>query len=202
MKYLKITLLLLLFSQSPMANSQYDDTLGLKRFFWGIIPSTILKSDGKKEVTDLGEGYTLSSGGTGFSIVGLQFEIGNYWVLSQKKRTTGFFRLTWTKIGIHNYGLLLAPAQVGFGAHFDFSRRSSLDVVLNAGLVIATDDALDPEFEFTYAIYPQIKYNFNRFSVGFEYTYRKYYNHPVSFRYGYHYLGLVLGGTVGRRINK
>ena len=143
----------------------------------------------------------MTSGGAQFEVGGIQFEIGNYWAFSQNKRTTGFFRLTWTRIGIHNYGLLLAPAQIGLGIHYDINKKSSLDAVLNAGLLIATDDALDPDFEFDYAVYPQIKFNINRFSVGVEYTYKKFSNRPISLMYGYHYFGIVLGGTIGKRIN-
>ncbi len=187
MKYLKITLVLLLLSQAIIAHSQLEDTLGLRRLFWNIVPSTLLKTHGT---------YTEAE------VVGVQFEIGNYWKLGQKNQTTGFFRLTWTKIGIHNYGLLLAPAQVGFGAHFDLNEKSSIDVMLNAGLVMSTEDALYPKLEFTYGVYPQIKYNINRFSIGFEYSYRRSHAGLMEkLGLGYHYLGLTIGRVKGKKIN-
>ena len=147
MKCLKLTLLLFFFSQSISAHSQSEDNIGLRRFFWGVIPSTVVSTSGNKKIKDL------------------------------------------------------APAQVGLGIHYDINKKSSLDAVLNAGLLIATDDALDPDFEFDYAVYPQIKFNINRFSVGVEYTYKKFSNRPISLMYGYHYFGIVLGGTIGKRIN-
>jgi hypothetical protein len=132
---------------------------------------------------------------------GLQFEMGNYWSFKTKKRTTGFFRFTWNRIGIHNYGLLIAPAHIGLGFHVDYTNRRSIDFSFNAGLLAVTDDALDPDFEFTYAVYPQIRFNFGRFSIGLEYSYRKYQNNPINFFEGFQYVGIVLGGRAGKRIN-
>lgn len=77
------------------------------------------------------------------------------------------------------------------GVHIDFKQNLSLDIALNAGLLIATDDA----------VYPQIKFNINRFSLGFECTYKNYYNGYLPYPKGGHYFGLVLGGVVGKRIN-
>ena len=189
MKYFKFTLFLFFISQSLFCYSQNQDTLGLKLLFWGVIPAVGLET------------YGLKSGSPEVVVGGIQFEMGNYWAFKTRKRTTGFFRLTWTRIGIHNYGLLLAPAQVGLGFHVDYSKKVSLDFVINAGLIIATDDALMPDFEFTYAVYPQIRFNFNRFSVGLEYTYKRLDEGPIDFSDGFHYFGIVLGGRGGKRIN-
>lgn len=201
MNYLKIILLLFFFSQSLIGYSQQDETLGLKRFFWGVIPSVVVTSDGKKEVKNLGSGYTLSSGGTEFMAAGVQFEIGNYWAFNKDNRTTGFFRLTWTRLGLHNYGLLIAPAQAGFGVHVGINEKSSFEAVLNGGLLIYTDDVLAPEFEFNYAIYPQIKFNIKHLSIALEYTYHRFEGRPINLLYGHHYFGIVFGGRFGKRIN-
>jgi len=201
MKRLKTILLLLLFSYSYFAFGQNQDTLGLKRLFWNVIPAVGMEYYKKKVVTDLGDGYTHSTGGAGIAVAGVQYEMGNYWVLDQKNKTTILFRLTWARVGIHNFGLLVAPAQVGLGFHVDFNRKLSLDGVLNAGVFTATDDALYPEFEFDYAVYPQIKLNINRFSIGFEYTFKNDFKSKFSFPKGGHYFGLVLGGIAGKRIN-
>ncbi|PWH85925.1 hypothetical protein [Brumimicrobium oceani] len=201
MKYLKLSLLLIFFSQPLVNYGQNQDTLGLKRLFCNVIPAVGMEYYKKKVVTDLGDGYTHSTGGAGIAVVGVQCEMGNYWVLDQKKKTTILFRLTWARVGIHNYGLLLAPAQVGLGFHVDFNPKLSLDGVLNAGVFTATDDALYPEFEFDYAVYPQIKLNINHFSIGFEYTFKNDYKDKFSFPKGGHYFGLVLGGTAGKRVN-
>ncbi len=195
-------LLLFFLNQTPFSFSQKEDTLGLKRFFWGVIPSAVLESFGKKvEKKTYNDGTQLTAGGAELFAAGIQFEIGNYWAFRKNKPTTGFFRLTWMRIGIHNYGLLLAPAQIGFGLHVDYNKKTSLDAVLNGGLLIYTDDALSPEIEFNYAIYPQIRVNFNRFSIGLEYTYHRYNKSPINLFYGYHYFGIVFGGRVGKKIN-
>lgn len=201
MKLLKFILLIFFFYQSPISFSQKDDTLGLNRFFWGVIPSALIASNGKREVEELGDGVKMISGGSEFVAVGVQFEVGNYWAFNKKKHTTGFFRFTWIRIGVHNYGLLLAPAQVGLGFHIDYNKSNSLEAVLNGGLIIYTDDALDPDFEFNYAIYPQIRFNINRFSIGLEYTYHRYEGEQLNLLYGYHYFGIVLGGRFGKKIN-
>lgn len=200
MKFLKLFIFLFLLYQAPIY-AQKEDTIGLNRFFWSVIPSTLLDSYGKKVVEDYGDGYIGSSGGMQFIAGGVQFEMGNYWSLARKKRTTGYFRLTWSRIGFHNYGLLIAPAQVGFGLHVDYNKKNALEVALNGGLIIYTDDAISPDFEFNYGIYPQIKFYINRFSIGLEYTYHRYRGEPINLSYGYHYFGVVLGGRFGKRVN-
>lgn len=201
MKYLKLSFLVLFLHLGLVGYAQNQDTLGLKRLFWNVIPGVGIDYGGKKIVTDLGGGSKHTTGGAGVAVAGIQYEVGNYWVLDKKNNTTGFFRLTWARVGVHVFGLLIAPAHIGGGVHIDFKQNLSLDIALNAGLLIATDDALDPEFEFDYAVYPQIKFNINRFSLGFEYTYKKYYNGYLPYPKGGHYFGLVLGGVVGKRIN-
>jgi len=201
MKYLKLGLFLYLFAQAFIGFGQTQDTMGLKRIFWNVIPAVAMEYYYKKEVTDLGGGYKHSTGGAMLAVAGVQFEIGNYWALDKFNRTTGFLRLTWARVGIHNFGLLVAPAQVGVGFHVDYNRKLSLDGVLNVGVFTATDDAIYPEFEFDYAVYPQIKLNINRFSIGFEYTFKNDFKSKFSFPKGGHYFGLVLGGRAGKRIN-
>ncbi len=201
MKSFKFTLLIFCLMLSFISVGQEQDTLGLKRLFWGVIPAAVIEANGKREVKHYSDGYTSVRGGSEFAAAGLQFEIGNYWAFKKKKRITGIIRLTWIRIGAHNYGLLLAPAQVGIGLHYDFNKKWSLDATLNGGLLIVTDDALYPDFIFNYAIYPQIRFNFKRFSIGLEYTYKRYYKNPINLFYGFHYFGLVIGGRAGKKIN-
>ncbi|MDD2981913.1 MAG: hypothetical protein PHQ74_00860 [Crocinitomicaceae bacterium] len=189
MKYLKLTLLLFLFSQSIIGYSQNQNTLELDRFFWGVIPAVGLKAN------------ALKSGRLEVAVGGIQFEVGNYWAFKTRKRSTGFFRLTWTRIGLHNYGLLVASPQVGLGFHVDYSNNTSLDFVINTGLIIVSDDALMPDFRSTYAVYPQIRFNFDRFSIGLEYTYKHLNERSINFSAGFHYFGIVFGGRGGNRIN-
>ena len=190
MKLLSFTLLLYFFMSSFFGLSQSNDTLGLKRLYWAVIPGVVMSST-----------YEKPTGAVWADNGGIQFEIGNYRAFNTRKRTTGFFRFTWIRAGIHLEGLLLAPAHIGFGVHVDYGPKRSLDLSLNTGIVVASDDALSPDFEFAVVVYPQIRFNFNRFSFGVEYSYKKNEDSPIDYLNGIHYFGLVLGARGGKRIN-
>ncbi len=196
-KLLKIFFTLLIFIQSLICFGQTSETLGLRRIYMNIIPAVVLESNGEKVSTGLGGSY----GGTDAEVGGVQLEVGNHWAFSKNNVNTGFFRFTWTKVGIHNYGFLLAPAQVGLGIHKQFSPKTSVEFSLNGGLFFATDDMLYPELESDFAIYPHMRFNFQNFSLGLEYSYKRNYKDVFSLRFGYHYFGLIIGHASGKRIN-
>ncbi|PWH85930.1 hypothetical protein DIT68_07515 [Brumimicrobium oceani] len=175
-----------------------SDTLGLQSLFFNVIPAVIYESNGSKLFS---KGGSHNNGMSGVEVVGIQLEMGSHRAFSKNQRRTGFFRFTWARVGIHNYGLLLAPAQVGLGSHVIYSSKKSLELSLNAGLIITTDDVLYPEIEFDYAVYPQLRFNFENFSLGIEYTFKREFKEGFNLLNGYHYVGIVIGSAHGKRIN-
>lgn len=124
---------------------------------------------------------------------GLQFKMGNNWYF-QNDNFTGVLRLTWFRIGLGWYDGLLAlvsPFQIGFGGHFALSKNISFEPMLSiGGVVIAL--GIDPYP--SYLIMPEVKFNFGRFALGFEYTFLP--ENPFDFKSSSrinHYLGLSLG---------
>lgn len=182
MKLISLALLLFFFLHSFSGQSQSKDTLGFKRFYWGIVPGVLIST------------FNGPQGRTALESLGVPFEVGNYWNIYSQKRTSAFVRFTWVRTGLFFIGILVAPAHVGLGFHVDYGPKLSIDYSANTGVVMGSD------WEFIPVVYPRITFNLNRFSLGLEYTYKKQ-DGRIDFSNGFHYFGVSLGGRFGKRIN-
>jgi hypothetical protein len=185
-RLLSIVLLILLCLSN--VHSQEEDTIGLKKFYWNITPFIGLESYSTSSLTptvDIGSG-------------GILYKMGNNWQIRKRKRTTFFFKLIWMRIGIYPQGLISTPLNVGGGLHYDFNKKNSFETSLTGGLVVATDDALNPALEFNYLISPEAKINLGNFSIGIEYSIRTFRSPTGTPQSRWHYIGLEIGGRFGR----
>ena len=169
------------------AFNQQEGTTGLKKYFWNFTPFIGLESGTKASINP----------GTYLMTGGLLYKMGNNWLIKDRGNTSTFFKLTWARIGLFPQGLILTPLHVGAGLHYDFNLSNSIESSLNGGLVISTDDALNPSLEFNYLIAPEVKINLGEFSIGLEYsirTFRDLTGRPTA---RWHYISLVIGGSFG-----
>ncbi|MEX1191197.1 MAG: hypothetical protein WEA99_04435 [Brumimicrobium sp.] len=141
--------ILLIFHSTFEAFNQERDTLGLQKYFWNITPFIGLESETKNS---LNQGTQLMTGG-------LLYKMGNNWRIKERKKSTIFFKLIWLRLGVFPQGLILTPLQVGTGLHHNFNKDHSFEVSMSGGLVISTDDAINPELEYNYLISPEVKIN-------------------------------------------
>lgn len=190
MKRLLLCLLLSVSTLSPDVFSQTNDTIGLKRFYWNVIPFVGLDNTVN---STLNSGANIATGG-------LQFKIGNNWLLKKRKRSATFLRLTWVRLGVQPFGLILTPLHLGAGLNYDLSETKSLELSLNGGLVITTDDILHPDIEFNYLVMPEIKINLRSFSIGAEYSFRTFRDNFGDPTNRWHYIGLTIGGRFGKTL--
>lgn len=187
MKRQIFTFILLLLTCSLKTHSQESDTVGLKRFYWNVTPFIGLVSEAN---SSLKTNAVIGSGG-------LLYKMGNNWLLSEGERSATFIKLTWLRIGIFPQGLVFTPLHIGGGYHFDFNEKNSFELSMSGGLVISTDDALNPSLEYNYLIAPEAKINLKNFSIGVEYSVRTFRNFIGTPQYRWHYIGLVIGGRFG-----
>lgn len=161
----------------------------LKKYFFDFTPFIGINDPVGKKVN------TPDYGG------GIQIKGGNNWYL-RKGKFTGILRLTWLRLGIYGgeaSGIILTPLHVGIGCHFQIKENFSIEPMLSGGIVTGTDDILGPSWVIEYAFIEEIKFNFNNFVLGLEYSTKPMISPSTQEKKGrFHYFGISIGHLLGK----
>jgi hypothetical protein len=133
-------------------------------------------------------------------IGGIQFKMGNDFHL-QKGKFNGVIRLTWFRIGAflgEGAGFITTPLNLSLGHQFQLNQNWSITPMVTGGPVVIMEDPLFPTWTTTLNIMPELRLNYKQFSLGFEYTFRRFYTSYYNELNGYeHYIGLSIGKVFG-----
>jgi hypothetical protein len=166
---------------------------GLNRVFIdGVIGAGLLRDHHSDYI---GKEFALTS----------DFRIGNNFYLGSGKSPM-MIRVTYFRIGIFagEFGVYpyFMPPQLGLSKHFKITETISMEPGIHVGYIFYSGDPYDGDIQkFGFYAMPEIKFNFSRFSLGFEYSTRKllYDGKPSSTWYQrYNYIGISLGRRIGK----
>jgi hypothetical protein len=133
------------------------------------------------------------------------FRIGNNFYLGDGKSPV-LIRLTYFRIGpmVSEEGVFpyLVLPELGLAKHFRITETISMEPGIHLGYLLYGDDFYDGGIS-TFGLYvmPEVKFNFSRFSLGFEYSTRKFgFDGKPSFSWyeRYNYVGISLGRRIGK----
>ena len=167
---------------------------GLNRLFIdGVIGAGLLRAHHGKNVLIQEFGITSD------------FRIGNNFYLG-KGNNPMMIRVTYFRVGIigGEGGIFpyFVPPQPGLSKHFRITEKISIEPGIHVGYIFFSGDPYDGDIDpFGVFVMPEIKFNFNRFSLGFEYSTRKFLHDgkPSAYWYDrYNYVGISLGRRIGR----
>lgn len=132
------------------------------------------------------------------------FRMGNNFYLGKGERPM-IIRLTYTRLGANfgNFGIFpyLVPPQIGLGKHFRIKPTVSIEPTLHFGYLLTSGDPYEGDIDpYGYFFMPEVKFNFSKFSIGIEYTMRKFASAklPLTKYQRDYYFGFSLGRRIGR----
>ncbi|AEA43595.1 hypothetical protein [Fluviicola taffensis] len=165
---------------------------GLNRLFIdGVIGFGFLKHiDGNYNYKE----YTFTS----------DFRIGNNFYIGQGK-SPFIIRVTYFRFGANfgDFGIFpyFVPPQLGLGKHFRIKTAFSIEPTIHFGYLITSGDPYGGDITpYGYFFMPEVKLNFSRFSIGFEFTMRKFVDDkfPLTKYDRNYYFGFSLGRRIGK----
>jgi hypothetical protein len=196
----RAVILLSLFSINAFSQESVKYPI-LKKYFFDFTPFIGINDPvGKKVITNLSPGVNMISNSPDFG-GGIQIKGGNNWYL-RKGKFTGILRLTWLRLGIYGgeaSGIILTPLHVGIGCHFQTKEKFSIEPMQSGGIVTGTDDILATDWVIEYAFIEEIKFNFNNFVLGLEYSTKPMISPSTQEKKGrFHYFGISIGHLLGK----
>ena len=132
------------------------------------------------------------------------FRMGNNFYLG-KGNSPMIIRLTYFRIGANfgDFGVFpyLVPPQIGLGKHFRIKPTVSIEPTLHFGYLLTSGDPFEGDIDpYGYFFMPEVKFNFSKFSIGVEFTTRKFTGDKlplINYDRNY-YFGFSLGRRIGR----